>query len=150
MFTELPLEQINDMTKWEGAALNEAKVILADEATSLLHGSECLESIHATVASLFASRDSNSLDSLPRIALNDVQVAAVKGSTGLPVVDILVVSGLVKSKSEARTFINGGGIRINGVKISDEKLMIGVSDFVTDGCLKIAVGKKKHVLITCN
>lgn len=60
LFTELPLEQIEELSKLEGADVNKAKVILADEATKMLHGEECLAQIHATVANLFTGAGSSS------------------------------------------------------------------------------------------
>eukprot|EP01041_Mallomonas_annulata_P011810 gene11810-24741_t len=116
LFTEIPLEEINKMKSWEGSALNEAKKILADAATTMLHGPDCLPKIHATVQSLYGGNgaDGNDLDSLPTI-------------------------------SEAKRLIKGGGARINGEKVDDELFTVTSKDFDENGRLKLSSGKKKHV-----
>ena len=117
LFTELPLEQIEDMAEWRGADLNKAKRILADEATTLLHGEECLSAIHETADSLFSKSGGSSgeLESLPKFELSSEEMTLAK-SDGLSVVDILLKAEYAKSKGEARRMIKGGGARINDVK----------------------------------
>ena len=101
LFTELPLEQIEDMAEWRGADLNKAKRILADEATTLLHGEECLSAIHETADSLFSKSGGSSgeLESLPKFELSSEEMTLAK-SDGLSVVDILLKAEYAKSKGK--------------------------------------------------
>jgi tyrosyl-tRNA synthetase len=135
------MEEISKMEQWEGAQLNAAKVILADEATRMLHGEECLASIHTTVASLFGKGGGSDLDSLPKYELD------VKSGDGLSVVDLLIKAELATSKGEARRLIKGGGARINDEKVNDEAATVKAADFDSEGRLKLSSGKKKHALI---
>lgn len=142
LFTEVPLEKIAEYEKLEGAALNEVKKVLADEATSMLHGPVCLADIRATADSLFGGRASTDLDSLTKFPL-----AGPLGD-GVAVVDILILSSLASSKSEARRLIKGGGARVNDKKVIDEAQLVLAADFNSDGQLKLSSGKKKHCVIS--
>lgn len=139
LFTDLPMEKIDEMAKWEGAELNAAKKILADEATSLLHGSDGLETIHATAKSLFegggAGKD---LDSLPQVALT---------SEGMTIVDALTLSNLAKSKSDARRKIAANAVSVNNEKIKDENAVLEPSAYDDQGRIKLSFGKKTHVVL---
>jgi len=141
LFTELPLEEISRLEKLEGAEINEAKKILADEATTLAHGPACLARIHHTVAEVFGHQQSGSLDSLPSI---DVPVADIQN--GILLVDLLCRAGLTTSKGEARRLIQGHGVRVNDHPISDEATIIRL-DWILGGVLKVSAGKKRHVLV---
>ena len=132
------------MEQWEGAQLNAAKIILADHATEALHGKECLDNIHATVASLFVDKGASNLDSLEKYAITN----AMNLDLGVTVVDILVLSGMVSSKGEGKRLIKAGGARVNDIKISDEAALVFRKDFDEKGRLKLSSGKKKNVLIT--
>jgi len=139
LFTELPLEEIAELAKLEGAALNDAKKILADEATRMLHGEEVLASIHETAAALFAGK-SGSLDDLPKIELS-----ADEAAEGVGVIDLFMKLGFAQSKSECRKLIQGGGAKLNDEKITDIKLVIGATDLESE--VKLSMGKKKHGLV---
>lgn len=145
LFTEVPMEKIREYEKLEGAELNEIKVILADEATKLLHGEECLHDIHSTVSSLFGSGGGDDLDSLAKFSLekDDIEVE----SNGVLVINMLVKANLVKSKGEARRLIRGGGVKVNDEKVLDEMAEVKIDKFDDQGRLKISAGKKKHALI---
>ena len=147
LFTEIPLDEIKKIEQWEGADINAAKVILADECTKLLHGEECLAQIHATTQALYGGNSDGDEDlaSLPKIAIDD-EGALLDGS-GVSVVDILVKSGLVTSRSEAKRLIKAGGARVNGEKVIEDSAVVIKSDFDNDGRLKLSSGKKKHVVI---
>lgn len=140
LFTEIPLDEIARLESLQGAEINEAKKILADHATALAHGPECLADIHNTVAQLF-EHQSGSLDSLPCIdvLMEDLQA-------GLMLVDLLCQAGLTASKGEARRLIQGHGIRVDDHPISDESQMI-TPELLHDGMLKLSAGKKRHVLV---
>lgn len=147
LFTELPMEQIRSMESWEGAQLNAAKVILADEVTRMLHGEACLDVIKATAKSLFGGGGVADLESLPKFALT-VEEGTTKLAAGqLTIVDILIKAQMATSKNEARRLIQGGGARINNEKVVDENGIVKTEDFDAEGRLKLSSGKKKHVLI---
>lgn len=140
LFTEMPLNEIAKLEALQGAEINEAKKILADQATALAHGADCLVHIHNTVAQLF-EHQAGSLDSLLSI---DISMADVQA--GLLLIDLLCQAGLTASKGEARRLIQGHGTRVNDHPILDESQRI-TPDLIHDGTLKLSAGKKRHVLV---
>lgn len=144
MFTEVPLE---DIQKYEnvinGEELNEAKVLLADEATKLLHGAECLPSIHNAIQSLFGSGGGD-LESIPKLILTSDDF---KKSGEFQVADLLAKSKLTLSKAEGRRMIKGGGVKVNDSKIEDENYIVTTAHLDDKGRLKLSCGKKKHVVV---
>lgn len=142
LFTEVPLEQIREMEKWTGAELNQAKVVLADEATKMLHGEACLESIRVTAQSLFGNKGGGDLDSLQSYEIDGPSDA------GVPVVELLLKASFASSKAEARRLIKGGGARVNNEKVTDEAATVKTDDFDDKGRLKLSSGKKNHCVIT--
>lgn len=142
IFTELPREKIEELEKLEGADINNAKVVLADEATTLLHGADCLDTIKETAKALFAGGGGGATDALPK-----VELSAAEAEEGVPVVDLYVRLEMAKSKNEVRRLIKGGGTKINGVKIEDEKLIVNTATFDGASEIKISMGKKKHGLV---
>ena len=142
LFTEVPLTELAIIENWKGSELNAAKILLADEATRLLHGNDCLAQIHATVDSLFAGGSGGAeLESLPKFTVSE-------GS--MSVVDLLVLAGMSTSKGEAKRLIKGGGARINDEKVTSESAMVALADFGTESRLKLSSGKKSHCLIVLN
>ena len=142
LFTEVSLEELAEIEKWEGSQLNAAKVLLADEATKLLHGEACLDQIHSTVNSLFATGGGGSdLESLPKVYVDEDSAT---------VVDLLVKAGMSTSKGEAKRLIKGGGAKINDEKVTSEAAVVSLSDFGSDRRLKLSSGKKSHCLIVLN
>jgi len=139
LFTELPLDEIAKLEKLEGAELNEAKKILANEATALLHGKEDAAAAAETARKTFEQGALG--EGLPRVSLE-----ADKLSEGLWIVDALRIAGLAATNGEARRLIKGGGARVNDVQVSDETLKLGPQD-IADGVIKLSSGKKKHVLL---
>jgi len=141
LFTELPLERIGELENLSGADINRAKIILADEATALLHGSECLDAIHQTIESMFtkSKTSAQNTDSLPRIFVSPSQME----ESGVRFVDLFLELKLATSKKDAKRLIAGGGARIGDVKITDELATLTASDFegVTEVTLK--AGKKR-------
>jgi tyrosyl-tRNA synthetase len=140
LFTELPLEEISRLEALQGAEINEAKKVLADQATALAHGPHCLATIHNTVAQLFEHQP-GSLESLPSISISrsDLQ-------KGILLVDLLCQAGLSASKGEARRLIQGHGIRVNDGPISDSAMTL-TPDLLQEGDIKLSAGKKRHVLV---
>ena len=146
LFTEVPLAEIEAMAAWEGAQLNKAKEVLADETTRLLHGESCLQAIRETAATLFggSSGSSADLESLPKITLARTDLAT---TGGLSVTDLLVKTDMVTSKSEAKRLIKNGGARVNDKKVESDTAVVLTSDFDSEGRLKLSSGKKNHVLV---
>lgn len=134
LFTDLPLDEIQKLESLKGQEINEAKKILADEATMLLHGSACLPSIHDAVKSLFESK-STDLSSIPEIVLHNVS------DTGINIVDLFVQAGLSASKGEARRLMQGSGMRVND-QVIEAEIIYTPNQFP----LKLSSGKKKHLL----
>jgi tyrosyl-tRNA synthetase len=145
IFTELPKEEIESLESLQGAAINEAKVRLADEATGMLHGVECLDEIRATAATLFSGDKGGASDTsaLPRVTLKASDFTA----GGVPVVDLFVRLELGKSKSEVRRLVSGGGARLNGEKIGDAAMVLEEELFAGGAEVKLSSGKKKHGII---
>jgi len=138
LFTELPLKRIEELGKLEGAGINEAKIVLADEATALLHGRDCLPVIHETIKNMF-SGDGVSTEGLPRVFVQQKQV-----EKGVRLLDLFVDLGLAASKKEARRLIQGGGARIgDDQKIEDENRSLMADDFGGRGEVVLRAGKKR-------
>ena len=138
LFTELPMDEVRRLGALEGADINEAKIILANEATTLCHGADAAAEAMRTAQQTFA--DGGAGDGLPQIEL-----PAAKAD-GLGMVAALVRVGFAKSNGEARRLIRGGGARLNDVSVSDEDQVLQPADF-DDGRAKISAGKKRHALI---
>jgi tyrosyl-tRNA synthetase len=132
LFTDLPLEEIARLESLEGAGINEAKKVLADEATALCRGRAAAEEAAETARRTF--EEGGAGDALPTFVVEG-------GSIG--VVDALVNLGLCASKGEARRLIKGGGARVDNEKVEDETLVVTVSAPV-----RISAGKKHHGLLT--
>ena len=137
LFTELPLEEIAELEKLEGADINKAKIVLADESTALLHGRECLTKIHETIKTMFSSSGGSSTESLPR-----VYVTAAELEDGVGFLDLFLQLGLANSKKEARRLIQGGGARLNDEKIQDESGRLTADDF-NGSEVTLRAGKKR-------
>jgi tyrosyl-tRNA synthetase len=139
LFTELPLDEIARLEKLEGAELNDAKKVLANEATALLHGREEADTAAESARKTFEQGALG--DSLPRVSVEASQL-----SEGLWIVDAMRIAGLAATNGEARRLIKNGGARVNDVAVSDETLKLGDTD-LADGVIKLSSGKKKHVLL---
>ncbi|RYH16994.1 hypothetical protein EON65_29265 [archaeon] len=147
LFTDLPLCSIKPLEALQGSELNSVKRLLADEATSLLHGRDCLATIHNTVDSLFVagSGGMGELESLVKVQLAANDIAS--GNQAVSVVDLLVKAELTPSKSEARRLIRNGGVKVADKRVTDEYMALVRSDFDDTAKVKLSAGKKKHVLI---
>ena len=142
MLTFLPLEQIDAMDSWEGAQLNTAKEILAYELTKLVHGEEEAEKAQAQARSLFsAGGEANA----PEYKLTDVDFTGGMVEGQIDIGSVMVKAGLVKSKSEARTAIQQGGVTVDGEKVTDFKTAYTKAD-LAEGKL-FRKGKKTFVKV---
>jgi tyrosyl-tRNA synthetase len=140
LFTELPLEEIGKLAALEGAELNEAKKILATEATALVHGRDAADRAAATAHTTFEQGQTSA--NLPSI-----EVARGDLEKGLGVLTAAVLAGFVKSTGEARRQVKGGGIKVNDVAVTDERQSLTLTDLTDEGVVKLSLGKKRHALI---
>lgn len=147
LYTELPLEEIKSLCAKQGEALNEVKIILANEVTRLCHGDEAVAEAQKTAHALFMKNTKEmSLEEL-KASLPTTIVPQSLFSEGLPVLDAFKMTGLVASASEARRLIHGRGARINDVVVEDEKSVLTAQDISTENVIKLSAGKKKHALL---
>jgi tyrosyl-tRNA synthetase len=139
LFTDLPLAEIARLDVLGGAEINEAKKLLASEATALLHGREAAETAAETARQTFEA--GGTADTLPTHHVSADALAA-----GIGLVRLLVDSGLCPSLSEARRLIRGGGARVNDAAVSGEASVLTAQD-LRDGVAKLSAGRKQHRLI---
>ncbi len=137
LYTEMPLAEIDKLGGLGGSEINEAKKVLATEATAMLHGREAAEQAAETARRTF--EEGQSAEGLPTIALDLDQ------GTGL--LAACVAAGFAASNGEARRSVQGGAVRINDQPVADEKLKITRDMLNADGVIKLSMGKKKHVLV---
>ena len=140
LFTMLPIDEVARLAALQGAEINEAKKVLATEATALVHDRDKAEAAAETARKTF-EQGSLAAD-LPSVSVSKADVEA-----GIGVLSAFVLAGLVKSNGEARRQIQGGGLKINDVAVTDEKAKVGTGDLTSDGVIKLSMGKKKHVLL---
>jgi tyrosyl-tRNA synthetase len=134
LFTELPMDEVRRLGALAGAEVNEAKKVLATEATAMLHGREAAGLAAETARRAF--EEGQAAETLP----------AITASLPAPVIDLAVQAGFAASKGEARRLIRQNGLRLNDVAISDEALEVTAAD-LQDGAAKLSAGRKRHVLI---
>jgi tyrosyl-tRNA synthetase len=140
LFTVLPLPEIARLTSLKGEAINEAKKILATEATALVHGRTAAEQAAATARTTFEEGGLGA--SLPTVQLPRAELAA-----GLGVLAAFVKAGLAASNGEVRRAIANNAIMINDVRVTSEKAAIGEDDLTPEGVIKLSLGRKRHVLL---
>jgi tyrosyl-tRNA synthetase len=140
LFTELPLEEISRLERLEGAERNEAKKILATEATALAHGRAAAEAAAETARRTFEEGAIG--EALPKVA-----VARAEIDRGIPAFELLHRAGLAASKGKARRLIKAGGAKLNDATIEDEMRPVSIADLNAEGLIKLSVGKKRHALI---
>ena len=139
MLTFLPLEQIDEMSHWEGSQLNRAKEILAYELTSLVHGEEEARKAEASAKALFAGGGSN--ENMPTTEITESELS----DGAIDIMTVLVRSGLCASKSEARRNIQQGGVTVNDEKITDISKSFG-ADELKKGII-VRRGKKNYIKV---
>jgi len=140
LFTELPESEIARLEGLEGAERNDAKKILATEATALCHGRDAALDAAETARRTF---EEGALDTgLPTFEIERARLAG-----GVPLATLAHLAGLTRSSGEARRLIQGGGLRVNDVAATDVKAMVGLSDVTADGVLKLSLGRKQHILV---
>jgi len=140
LFTELTLEEIGKLARLKGAELNEAKKILATEATALVHGRDAADRAAETARATF--EEGQNAASLPTFEVKRADL-----EKGLGVLNASLLVGFVQSTGEARRQIKGGGLKVNDMAVTDERRLLTPSDLTEDGVIKLSLGKKRHVLI---
>jgi len=140
LFTLLPMDEIARLAALEGAGINEAKKVLATEATALVHGRDKAEAAAETAKRTF--EQGAAAEGLPTV---EIGFATLKAGIGL--LSQFVEAGLVASTSEARRQIKGGGLKVNDKVVTDEKAKLAEADVTAEGVIKLSLGKKKHVLL---
>ena len=140
LFTEMPLDEIARLEALKDAEINDAKKILALEATTLCHGRTNAEGAAETARATF--EDGTQGANLPTIS-----VPRDRLKTGIAAFEIFVLAGLAASNGEARRLVRGGGGRINDVVARDEAQLVTEADINAEGIVKISAGRKRHVLI---
>lgn len=139
-FTMLPMDEVKRLAALQGSEINEAKKILAHEATTLCHGETAAREAAATAQKVFEQGGVGG--DLPTIT---VDAGAL--SNGISILDLLVQAGLVASKGEAKRLIEGGGAKYNDQTVTDIALTLAANDMTADGYIKLSAGKKRHALV---
>ncbi|HLH11982.1 MAG TPA: tyrosine--tRNA ligase [Methylovirgula sp.] len=139
LFTELPLAEVARLEALRDTEINEAKKILATEATALLHGRAAAEEAAKTARRTF--EEGALAETLPSVGITRQELAA-----GLGVLSAFVKAGLVGSTGDARRQIKGGGLKVNDELVTDERAILGESDLQGE-IIKLSLGKKRHVLL---
>jgi tyrosyl-tRNA synthetase len=140
LFTTLPMSEIKKLEALGGSEINEAKKVLATEATALLHGRDAANAAAETARRTF--EEGALAESLPT-----VEIPRGELDTGVGVLNAFVKAGLVASNGEARRQIKGGGLRVNDESVTDEKMALSAAHLTPEGVIKLSFGKKKHVLL---
>ena len=141
LFTLLSMDEVARLSKLQGAEINDAKKVLATEATALMHGRETAEKAEATARTTF--EQGGTAQDLPSVEVTKAELDA-----GIGVLAAFAEkSGLVASNGEARRQIKAGGLRVNDVAVTDEKMALTAANLTADGVIKLSFGKKKHVLL---
>ncbi len=137
MFTDLEIKKIEEIKSKD---INYLKIILANEATSMLHGKNAAKKAEQTAKNTFENKSIGG--DLPTINLKKEKV-----TNGINIIDLVIISNLLSSKSEVRRTIKNKGIKVNNEAVEDEKLNISLNNFNKDNLLKLSHGKKNHVII---
>jgi tyrosyl-tRNA synthetase len=140
LFTVLPLAEIGRLAALKGEEINEAKKILATEATALVHGRTAAQEAAATARTTFEEGGLGA--NLPTVDVPRAELEA-----GLGVLTAYVRAGLVSSNGEARRQIRANGLKVNDATISDERKLLTMNDVTDDGVVKLSLGRKRHVLL---
>ena len=140
LFTTLPLAEIAKLEVLGGADINEAKKVLATEATALMHGRAKADAAAETARKTF--EDGGLATDLPTIEVPESDIR-----NELSVLAAFVTAGLAKSNSDARRQIQGGGLRVNDEPVKDDKQKLRSTDVTPDGVIKLSIGRKRHVLL---
>ena len=137
---EVALDEIEKLAALDGAEINEAKKILANEATTLAHGAEAAEAAGKTAQQTFEEEGIG--EDLPVVELSRSAL-----ENGLPAFNLFTRAGLASSNGEAKRLIRGGGAKVNDTKITDESESLSLANVSDNGVIKLSAGKKRHALV---
>ena len=140
MFTDINLDKIE---KIKNKNINDLKILLANEATSMLHGNKAAHKAEETAKKTFGKGSVG--DDLPLITIKKEKI-----KNGINIIDLVITSNLLTSKSEVRRTIKNKGVKINNNPIEDDKFNISLENFNEENILKLSHGKKNHVIIKIN
>jgi tyrosyl-tRNA synthetase len=140
LFTVMPLDEIAKLAALKGQDINEAKKILATEATALVHGRDAAAAASDTARQTF--EEGTVAQSLPTV---EIPRKDLEGGYGILAANVAV--GFVKSNGEARRQIQSGGIRVNDAVVTDEKMTLTPANLTPEGVIKLSMGKKRHALL---
>lgn len=140
LFTVLPIQEINRLASLQGSEINDAKKILATEATALIHGRSEAEAAAETARKAF--EEGQSADGLPTVEIDKASLQA-----GLGVLSAFVTAGLCASNGEVRRNMKGGAVKINDKLEQNDKRQLSLADVSDNDVVKLSLGKKKHVLL---
>lgn len=143
LFTELPMDEVRRLEALEGQEINEAKKILANEATRMLHGIDAAKKAEEIAKKAFEDRSLGA--DLPTI-----DVAKSDLEAGIAVAELYITAGLGASKGEVRRLIKQGGAKLNDEKITDSEMSVSLKNLNDQGSIKLSAGKKRHILILPN
>jgi len=138
LFTELPVSECDRLGALQGSEINDAKIILANEVTTLLHGADAAQAAEATAREVFEKGGAG--DDLPTLSLSAADVG-----DGISIAQLITRSGLAKTGKEAKRLIADGGARMNDEAITDAGLMLAAADMAEP--IKLSAGKKRHALV---
>ena len=136
MFTDLNLQKIDEI---KNKNINQLKVILANEATAMLHGKAATQKAEQTAKNTFEKKSIG--EDLPSINLKKKEVI-----NGINIVDLVITSNLLNSKSEVRRMIKNKGIKVNNIPVENDQFNVTLNNFEKENFLKLSHGKKKHVI----
>ncbi|MEP1231177.1 MAG: tyrosine--tRNA ligase [Litorimonas sp.] len=138
LFTDLPLEEITKLEALKGADINQAKIRLANEVTTILHGADAATKAEATATQTFTQ--GMAAEGLPTFDISTAELSV------MGILSAAVTAGLAGSNGEARRHIKAGALKINDIKVDSHERVLTEGD-VHDGVIKLSVGKKKHALL---
>ncbi|MEC7760991.1 MAG: tyrosine--tRNA ligase [Pseudomonadota bacterium] len=139
LYTELPIEECERLAALPGNEINEAKIVLANEVTTLCHGAEAAAAAEATAREVFEKGGAG--DDLPTLTLSAEEIG-----DGISITQLITRSGLAKTGKEAKRLIADKGAKLNDADVTDAGLMITAADL--DAPIKLSAGKKRHALVT--
>ena len=149
LFTELPLDEVARLEALRGAEINEAKKVLATEATALLHGRSAAEAAAqaaATITGAPVHLQPQGITAQVVLGLPELVIPASDFASGIPAFSVVARAFALASNAEARRQIRGGGVRLNDAALEDEARLITRAD-LQDGAAKLSLGRKRHVLL---
>jgi len=140
LFTELPMGEIARLEALQGAEVNDAKIVLANEATALCHGADAATAAAETARKTFV--EGAIAEDLPSV---DIPKAELE--SGIAAFALMTRAGLTQSNGEARRLIKGGGARMNDLRIENDTVTVSLADVNDQGVIKLSAGRKRHALV---